>query len=200
MTVRVDGQASKHRNVNAGAPQGSVLGTYIFNVGTDTLEEEFEHDIRTEEYELNEGDLSFLESLPPQTYAQSTPLRRTTAAAIPLSPITRSDIPIRIEFLPTARNVPARTTRIEPTWRPKPLSVKKFVDDNLQNEKLYIKKVPLMIEGPMVYKNARAGQSEAMFNHIGKRAKERGLRVNTCLLYTSPSPRDRQKSRMPSSA
>ena len=26
------------------------------------------------------------------------------------------------------------------------------------------------------------------------------LRLNTCLLYTSPSPRDRQKSRMPSSA
>ena len=25
-------------------------------------------------------------------------------------------------------------------------------------------------------------------------------RYNTCLLYTSPSPRDRQKSRMPSSA
>ena len=26
------------------------------------------------------------------------------------------------------------------------------------------------------------------------------LTVHTCLLYTSPSPRDRQKSRMPSSA
>ena len=26
------------------------------------------------------------------------------------------------------------------------------------------------------------------------------VRVNVCLLYTSPSPRDRQKSRMPSSA
>ena len=26
------------------------------------------------------------------------------------------------------------------------------------------------------------------------------IAVNTCLLYTSPSPRDRQKSRMPSSA
>ena len=26
------------------------------------------------------------------------------------------------------------------------------------------------------------------------------LNPNTCLLYTSPSPRDRQKSRMPSSA
>ena len=28
----------------------------------------------------------------------------------------------------------------------------------------------------------------------------RMVNVNTCLLYTSPSPRDRQKSRMPSSA
>ena len=30
---------------------------------------------------------------------------------------------------------------------------------------------------------------------VGQRPKK-----NTCLLYTSPSPRDRQKSRMPSSA
>ena len=27
-----------------------------------------------------------------------------------------------------------------------------------------------------------------------------GIKVARCLLYTSPSPRDRQKSRMPSSA
>ena len=27
-----------------------------------------------------------------------------------------------------------------------------------------------------------------------------GVTINSCLLYTSPSPRDRQKSRMPSSA
>ena len=30
--------------------------------------------------------------------------------------------------------------------------------------------------------------------------KARGITISTCLLYTSPSPRDRQKSRMPSSA
>ena len=29
---------------------------------------------------------------------------------------------------------------------------------------------------------------------------DRGMQVRSCLLYTSPSPRDRQKSRMPSSA
>ena len=37
---------------------------------------------------------------------------------------------------------------------------------------------------------------------ISKVAKEssKELIIKTCLLYTSPSPRDRQKSRMPSSA
>ena len=31
-------------------------------------------------------------------------------------------------------------------------------------------------------------------------AKQQGHSIDCCLLYTSPSPRDRQKSRMPSSA
>ena len=31
-------------------------------------------------------------------------------------------------------------------------------------------------------------------------ALELGIAIKACLLYTSPSPRDRQKSRMPSSA
>ena len=30
--------------------------------------------------------------------------------------------------------------------------------------------------------------------------EDEGAEVNDCLLYTSPSPRDRQRSRMPSSA
>ena len=33
-----------------------------------------------------------------------------------------------------------------------------------------------------------------------KQIKELNEEVDNCLLYTSPSPRDRQKSRMPSSA
>ena len=33
-----------------------------------------------------------------------------------------------------------------------------------------------------------------------KEAKKLGTKLIVCLLYTSPSPRDRQKSRMPSSA
>ena len=35
---------------------------------------------------------------------------------------------------------------------------------------------------------------------ISDEKEEISVLANTCLLYTSPSPRDRQKSRMPSSA
>ena len=37
-------------------------------------------------------------------------------------------------------------------------------------------------------------------NRIGYFAFTKKAAYNACLLYTSPSPRDRQKSRMPSSA
>ena len=40
MTVRVGTESSQLRNVNAGAPQGSVLGCYLFNIGVDDLEDE----------------------------------------------------------------------------------------------------------------------------------------------------------------
>ena len=39
MTVRLDGAKSELLPVNAGAPQGSVLGCYLFNIGVDDLEE-----------------------------------------------------------------------------------------------------------------------------------------------------------------
>ena len=57
---------------------------------------------------------------------------------------------------------------------------------------------------------AEAGGAKAVaYDQIDKapEEKERGITISTahveyetCLLYTSPSPRDRQKSRMPSSA
>ena len=40
---------------------------------------------------------------------------------------------------------------------------------------------------------------ESNLEDLTKSIKERGM-IQPCLLYTSPSPRDRQKSRMPSSA
>ena len=41
---------------------------------------------------------------------------------------------------------------------------------------------------------------EAKTDHCGEAKTGHCGEAKTCLLYTSPSPRDRQKSRMPSSA
>ena len=43
-------------------------------------------------------------------------------------------------------------------------------------------------------------QLEALYQQLVKGAAELSARNNDCLLYTSPSPRDRTRSRMPSSA
>ena len=68
---------------------------------------------------------------------------------------------------------------------------------------------------PMAENLMKAGKSVKVFDVSKKMleiAKDKNLKtienlddlithdVETCLLYTSPSPRDRQKSRMPSSA
>ena len=63
MTVKIGDVRSDPRLVNAGAPQGSVLGTYVFNIATDNLEDDFEDDEDAEdEFELALGDLAFLET------------------------------------------------------------------------------------------------------------------------------------------
>ena len=48
----------------------------------------------------------------------------------------------------------------------------------------------------------RSGILQLVFNEesVGKEGYEKAERLRSCLLYTSPSPRDRTRSRMPSSA
>ena len=52
-----------------------------------------------------------------------------------------------------------------------------------------------------LFEKARGPGGRASFKRIkGKTGFDHGTQYISCLLYTSPSPRDRQKSRMPSSA
>lgn len=55
----------------------------------------------------------------------------------------------------------------------------KFVDDNLQAEKLQLKSSLMYDEQGQLFKNARAVQSERLFNFISSQAKLQGLQVNS---------------------
>ena len=58
-------------------------------------------------------------------------------------------------------------------------------------------------QGVMTFINNRPdmeGPMQPLSEELEKLALELGVDYQYCLLYTSPSPRDRQKSRMPSSA
>ena len=52
---------------------------------------------------------------------------------------------------------------------------------------------PGLLEKVSINPEIFRGQSLDIFNELNRQYR-------TCLLYTSPSPRDRQRSRMPSSA
>lgn len=179
MTVKAGQAWSTPRNVNAGAPQGSVLGTYIFNVGTDSLEDGFDFENEPVQYELQENDLLFLETVGTSQREVSTPIRPISRQ----QPRTPGDItPIRgqqrIELLPRVVN-PPQSRRVEPSWRHRKIQVRKYVDDNLQGEKLRIKAGTTYSQGEHLFKNVRATQSEMLFNYIAAAAKDQGLLVNT---------------------
>ena len=194
MRVRAGQAWSAARPVNAGAPQGWVLGTYIFNVGTDTLEEDFEQTVEESEYELEENDLAFLETQSQTSREVSTPLRSRRPNETPATPAGLT--PIRgeqqhIEFLPRVVNPPI-SRRIEPSWRHKQIQFRKYVNDNLQAEKLKMKTGVIYDADGRCFKNVRAEQLERLFRHISGRASDRGFKSiatrQHCLLYLAPGP------------
>ena len=181
MTVKTGSAWSEPRTVNAGAPQGSVLGTYIFNIDTDKLEDHFTHGTPEEHgYEIQENDLAFLETQSQSAWQSSTPLRQQPdtnplTQPVGITPVRGTQ---RIELLPRVRNAPT-SRRIEPSWRHKQIKVRKYVDDNLQGEKLKMKAGITFERDGEAYKNVRAVESERLFQHIARAAERQGLQVNT---------------------
>ena len=55
-------------------------------------------------------------------------------------------------------------------------------------------------EGVLQLFNARSENNKLRMSQIGKPDRQVWYQSRDCLLYTSPSPRDRTRSRMPSSA
>ena len=174
MIVKVGKEWSVPKSVNAGAPQGSVLGCYLFNIGVDGLEDGFsqldqaggrlvqEHITRSDNFS-----------------ASSTPLRVGPCSRQPdLSPI-REDNDFRIDFLPRIANVPPWLKKpTEKKWTSEPLLTLKFVDDGINAEVINMKEVPLMIENDIPFKETHAEKTGRLLEHFRKNAEEKGLVIN----------------------
>ena len=171
MTVKVGNQSSDLRQVNAGAPQGSVLGCYLFNIGVDDIEEgcAYPTDNSSDHYESRQVDFP----------AESTPIRVNTNMDVPdLSPIGESQRD-DVEFLPTAVNVPPWMRKPkDPIWRPTTPDSLKFVDDSLHFSVVNMRAVNLVMKNNCLTKITQAPESQAMLAHVIDRAKGKGLLVN----------------------
>ena len=79
-----------------------------------------------------------------------------------------------------------------------------YYDENLvisDWQPFFAKSLPFTLASIIKYNCADIKSNYDFYTLAFNKAPSRqGLQLNICLLYTSPSPRDRQKSRMPSSA
>ena len=81
----------------------------------------------------------------------------------------------------------------------RPISLSNYLLKGL--EKLLVEQMDMTLEDQPINKNQHGFQRGlSTETAISKTVNYMEKHINTCLLYTSPSPRDRQKSRMPSSA
>ena len=173
MTVRVGESRSLPKRVNAGAPQGSVLGCYLFNVAIDEFEE---GSPRSQQQITQQKTLSHATDYP----AASTPARVAPASKNPvdMSPIDRADLP-DFEFLPRARNVPPWSRKPkDPNWVDHPLLSLKFVDDGANAEKINLRKEPLLTEGGESIKLVSPTRTLSLLETITENAKDKGMIVN----------------------
>ena len=171
MTVKVGNHFSQPRPVNAGAPQGSVLGCYLFNVGVDDLEEGFQSG--QEQEEAHSETLCRTTDFP----AASTPKRVRNQPEAALSPIAGRQEEFRI--LPRVANVPP--------WIPKPKDPKvrdiglrsyKFVDDSVNTSPVNMRSAQLLEDETGPFKRVVDKRTESLLSHVTCNAVSKGMKIN----------------------
>ena len=175
MTVRVGQTMSRPRQVNAGAPQGSVLGCYLFNMGVDNLEDNF---VQTDLPLVNSDTetLNRRDDFP----AVSTPRRvGRSIQSIPCSPIQPDPASSPVEFLPRVANIPPWILKPkDPTFKEKPIETRKFVDDGVNMNKVNMRGARLLEENGRYFKGVTDLKTEGLLNHIALRAEQKGMCIN----------------------
>ena len=179
MAVRVGSTWSTERPVNGGCPQGSILGVFLFNSTINDLEDDY---MGRSHHEV------------------STPLRDGRPPQPPTPPLAPPDPPAEEVYrLGPDQSDPASPSAggffsSTPTREPTP------DDPDISDVQVGV----VLDDGVPALRRMRnlgrpqqaAGPAVAVLPVLD----EPNLQTQACLLYTSPSPRDRQKSRMPSSA
>ena len=175
MKVKVGKTWSNERHVNSGVPQESVLGSFLFNVGIDTIE----HGCLYSDDPFQDTQESH--PAPADYPACSTPTRvGTRYRHVEESPIRtnpRSDQEIRL--LPRAVNSPPWLRKPkEQSWRNRTPVDFKFIDDGVNASAINMKTVAMYEDHGQNVKLAHPVKAEAILGHISARATTRGMKVN----------------------
>ena len=175
MTVRVGKAQSDDRPVNAGAPQGSVLGCYLFNIGIDDLEDGFEPSSSTFDEDSRET-LNRTDDFP----ASSTPLRVRLREPTPaMSPIIEERPSQDFEIGYRVANVPPYLKKKkDPAFIDRPIKSLKFVDDSVNIDKVNMRKLRLLMEGNRPVRELRAIRTQELLQHIASAATAKGMKIN----------------------
>ena len=173
MTVKVGQSFSTPRPINAGAPQGSVLGCFLFNMGVDDLEEGFT-DQQAEQAEACQETLTRTDDFP----AVSTPVRVDKGpSCVPISPIPGQSQPIQL--MPRVANVPPWLKKAkDPIFKPKPILSLKFVDDGVNLSSINMRSAALLVEDGLFFKLVRDLRTERLLAHITTNAQKKGMVIN----------------------
>ena len=175
MSVRVGGKSSDPRPINAGAPQGSVLGCYLFNIGIDDLEDGFDQSEPSPiQAEAHDETQVRSDDFP----AMSTP-SRVGAADIPTeSPIAARET-VRFSLLPGVANVPHWIQKPkDPIFNEGSIKTLKYVDDEINCNKVNMRKARLLIEDGVFFKEIVDLRTQRLLQHIADCAENRGMVIN----------------------
>ena len=176
MTVKSGKAWSDLKLVNAGAPQGSVLGGFLFNVGIDDIELgcQYPEEPFVDTMEAHARDTDYPAALTPRRVGK--PHEEVQESPIRTNPLTNQEM----RLLPSATNTPPWLRQAkEQTWHEREPVDLKFIDDGVNITAINMKTVAMYTdaEGKNI-KRVHPVKAQAMMKHITKKAAEKGMIVN----------------------
>lgn len=157
MRVKVGTELLDARPVNAGAPQGSILGCFLFNLGVDDLEEDFVYKDENSQDEHTET-LTRTDDYP----VFSAPTRVRPGLSEPSYSPVAGQVSVQqvFEIRYRVANVPPYLKKPkDPRFVDNDIATYKFVDDQVNVDKINMREIALLMDGNKPVKNVHAKKS-----------------------------------------